>query len=137
MPSLVVVMVTSLSSGIHGELSAMVQANPTVRDNLGPALLGTFVAVAVVEGLDVDKENFDKHAARFEIAQLLKRLWLRHDCRESILRQCGGRVFQVCCSREGEGGRQSLLKPLSLSLSLFWGRCLTRCCTSWVTVCPE
>ena len=42
----------------------MVQASPTVQDHLGPALLHTYAAVNVVEGLDVDKENFDKYGAR-------------------------------------------------------------------------
>ena len=42
----------------------MVQGNPTVRDNLGPALLHTYTAVRVFEGLDVDKENVDKYATR-------------------------------------------------------------------------
>ena len=51
-------------SGISGDLSATVHASPTVRDHLGPALLHSYVAVSVVEGLDVDKENFDKYSAR-------------------------------------------------------------------------
>ncbi len=42
----------------------MVQGNPTVREHLGPALLHTYVAVAVFEGLDVDKEEFDKYSTR-------------------------------------------------------------------------
>ena len=40
------------------------QASPTVRDHLGPALLHTYAEVNVVEGLDVDKEDFDKYATR-------------------------------------------------------------------------
>ena len=82
-------------SGIFGELSVMVQASPMVRDRLGPALLHTYAAVKVFEGLDVDKEDFDKYATRFEITQLLHRLWGREDCRDSILRQCGNKKFQV------------------------------------------
>ena len=73
----------------------MVQASPTVQDHLGPALLHTYAAVNVVEGLDVDKESFDKYATRYEIALLLDRLWARGDCRESILRECGSKKFQV------------------------------------------
>lgn len=53
------------SSGIRGELSALVQASPSVRDKLGPALLHTYAAVSVIEGLDVDKENFDKFSTRY------------------------------------------------------------------------
>ena len=77
------------------ELSVMVQASPMVRDRLGPALLHTYAAVKVFEGLDVDKENFDKYATKFEISQLLHRLWAREDCRSSILGQCGSKKFQV------------------------------------------
>lgn len=83
------------SGGILGELSVMVQASPTVQDHLGPALLHTYAAVNVVEGLDVDKESFDKYATRYEIALLLDRLWARGDCRESILRECGSKKFQL------------------------------------------
>ena len=83
------------SRGILSELSVMVQASPMVRDRLGPALLHTYAAVKVFEGLDVDKENFDKYATRFEISQLLHRLWAREDCRSSILGQCGSKKFQV------------------------------------------
>ena len=74
----------------------MVQASPMVRDQLGPALLHTYAAVKVFEGLDVDKEDFDKYATRYEISQLLHRLWSREDCKDSILRQCGSKKFQVC-----------------------------------------
>lgn len=80
--------------GILGELSAMVQGNPSVRDNLGPALLHTYAAVSVFEGLDVDKENFDKFTTRYEVTQLLQRLWARQGCKESILRECGKQKFQ-------------------------------------------
>ena len=37
-----------------------------MRDHLGPALLHTYAEVNVVEGLDVDKEDFDKYATRWE-----------------------------------------------------------------------
>ena len=66
-----------------------------VRDRLGPALLHTYAVVKVFEGLDVDKEDFDKYAARYEITQLLHRLWAMLDCRDSLLRQCGSKKFQV------------------------------------------
>ena len=33
-------------------------------------------------------------SGRFEISQLLLRLWLREDCRQSILKECGGPKFQ-------------------------------------------
>ena len=40
------------------------QGSPSFQARLGPALLHTYSAVGVVEGLDVDRENFDKYAAR-------------------------------------------------------------------------
>ena len=46
----------------------MVQASPMVRDQLGPALLHTYAAVKVFEGLDVDKEDFDKYEVRDQSA---------------------------------------------------------------------
>ncbi len=57
----------SCCSGIRGELSALVQASPSVRDKLGPALLHTYAAVSVIEGLDVDKESFDKFSTRYTV----------------------------------------------------------------------
>ena len=42
----------------------MVQGSPAFQSRLGPALLHTYSAVGVFEGLDVDKENFDKYSAR-------------------------------------------------------------------------
>lgn len=43
----------------------MVQGSPAFQGRLGPALLHTFSAVGVIEGLDVDKEDFDKYSARY------------------------------------------------------------------------
>jgi ubiquitin-protein ligase len=81
--------------GIHGELSAMVQGSPSFQGQLGPALLHTFSAVGVVEGLDVDKENFDKYTARYDMTQLLLYLWARLDCRESIVGLVGTKRFEL------------------------------------------
>lgn len=53
-------------SGIEGDLVACVAMCPAVRDKLCPALLHTYCAVDIVEGLDVDKEEFDKFSARYE-----------------------------------------------------------------------
>ena len=36
-----------------------------VKEHLGPALLHTYVAVDTAEGVDVDKEDFEKYGARF------------------------------------------------------------------------
>ena len=38
---------------------------PAVREKLGPALIHTYSSVDIVEGLDVDKEEFDKFSARY------------------------------------------------------------------------
>ena len=35
-----------------------------VQEYLGPSLLSTYIAVDQIEGLDVDKEEFDKYGAR-------------------------------------------------------------------------
>jgi len=35
-----------------------------VQEHLGPSLLSVYVAVDQIEGLDVDKEEFDKYGAR-------------------------------------------------------------------------
>lgn len=53
-------------SGIEGDLLACVSMCPAVRDKLGPALIHTYSSVDIVEGLDVDKEEFDKFSARYE-----------------------------------------------------------------------
>jgi len=52
--------------GIEGDLMACVAMCPAVREKLGPALIHTYSSVDIVEGLDVDKEQFDKFSARYE-----------------------------------------------------------------------
>ena len=85
-----------------------------VQEHLGPSLLSTYIAVDQIEGLDVDKEEFDKYGARlvgeadmqlkycigdrYEIARLLEQLWGRVDCKESILKQTKSQRFQVVYS---------------------------------------
>ena len=54
-------------SGVMSELAAMVHSCPAVRSKLGPALLRSYVAVDVVEGLDVDRDEFDKYSARWAL----------------------------------------------------------------------
>ena len=51
-------------SGLYGHLGSLVHTNPMVQEHLGPSLLSTYVAVDQIEGLDVDKEEFDKYGAR-------------------------------------------------------------------------
>ena len=68
-------------SSVHGELGTILHSNPTVRDQLGPALMTAYSAVDVVEGLDVDRDSFDKFSARQDMTRLLTHLWGRQDCR--------------------------------------------------------
>lgn len=51
-------------SGLYGHLGSLVHTNPMVQEYLGPSLLSTYIAVDQIEGLDVDKEEFDKYGAR-------------------------------------------------------------------------
>ncbi len=51
-------------SGVISDMAAMVHACPAVQEHLGPALIHNYISVDVVEGLDVDKEDFDKYGAR-------------------------------------------------------------------------
>ncbi|XP_071101148.1 uncharacterized protein [Haliotis cracherodii] len=81
-------------SGLMSDLAAMVETCPSVQNQLGPALLRTYVSVDVVEGLDVDKDEFDKYSARSEIGKLIEHLWRRADCRTSIVQQCEKEIFQ-------------------------------------------
>lgn len=53
-------------SGVYGHLGSLVHTNPMVQEYLGPSLLSTYIAVDQIEGLDVDKEEFDKYGARWE-----------------------------------------------------------------------
>ena len=54
----------SILSGLYGHLGSLVHTNPMVQEHLGPSLLSTYIAVDQIEGLDVDKEEFDKYGAR-------------------------------------------------------------------------
>ncbi|XP_065914560.1 ubiquitin conjugation factor E4 A-like [Dysidea avara] len=81
-------------SGVHGHLASLVHTNPMVQEHLGPALMSTYIAVDQIEGLDVDKEDFDKYQARYGITRLVEQLWRRADCRASILKQCRSKRFQ-------------------------------------------
>lgn len=85
---------TTWGSGIEGDLMACVAMCPAVREKLGPALIHTYSSVDIVEGLDVDKEEFDKFAARYEIVKLLETLWKKPDVLPSILQECGKESFQ-------------------------------------------
>jgi ubiquitin-protein ligase len=76
------------------DLSSVVHTCPSVQESLGPALLHTYAAVDVIEGLDVDKEEFDKYGSRFEITCLIENLWRRQDCKASILAESSTEKFK-------------------------------------------
>ena len=128
-------------SGVTDDLSAVVHTCPRVQESLGPALLHTYAAVDVIEGLDVDKEEFDKYGSRsllairlytmlsyilekicrFEITRLIENLWKRQDCKASILAQTSTEKFKV------------ILKLLKSSQS--GGRPVLTCCHLISCVC--
>lgn len=84
----------SWGSGIEGDLVACIAMSPLIREKFAPALIHTYCSVDIVEGLDVDKEEFDKFASRFEIVKLLESLWKRPDILPSVLEECGRESFQ-------------------------------------------
>ncbi len=51
-------------SGVMSGLASAVHTCPSVQTHLAPALVNNYIDVSVVEGLDVDKEDFDKYSAR-------------------------------------------------------------------------
>ncbi|XP_064597872.1 uncharacterized protein LOC135464377 [Liolophura sinensis] len=83
-----------LGRPILSDLALMVHTCPSVQEELGPALIRTYVSVDVVEGLDVDRDEFDKYSARAEISYLVKELWERIDSRTSILNLSDSKLFQ-------------------------------------------
>lgn len=64
--SLICFFLCFVNSGIEGDLVACIAMSPLIREKLAPALIHTYCSVDIVEGLDVDKEEFDKFASRFE-----------------------------------------------------------------------
>ena len=69
------------------DLGVTVFTNQRVQSGLCPTLIQTFSALDIVEGLDVDRDSFDKFQVKTEIADLLLRL-MPHpsgNFRESIL----------------------------------------------------
>lgn len=58
------------------DLGITVFANKYMLNNLCPTLISTFSALDAVEGMDVEREHdFDKFGVKFEVAELLLRLW--------------------------------------------------------------
>jgi len=62
---IVCVCVLYCCSGVEGCLTAAVVVSPVIREKLASAMIQTYTSVDVVEGLDVDKEEFDKFTSRY------------------------------------------------------------------------
>ncbi|XP_048576490.1 uncharacterized protein LOC5513359 isoform X2 [Nematostella vectensis] len=85
----------SWGSGVEGDLTACVVTCQAIKAKLIPALTHTYTSVDVVEGLDVDKEEFDKFGTRVEVVRLLQFLWTDPEHgRDSLKSECGKESFQ-------------------------------------------
>ena len=71
-------------SAAHDALVGAVLANPAARRLLCPALIIAYASLDAVEGLDVDKDDFDKFTVRNKIATLLAELWHMPECVASV-----------------------------------------------------
>ena len=63
------------SGANDGQLAQSVLQNAEAQAMLPTALLKLYVAVDMIEGLDVDKEDFDKYRVKEDAAKLLERIW--------------------------------------------------------------
>jgi hypothetical protein len=68
-----------------GPLALDVLGHPRAQARLGPALLRAYVAIDMVVGLDVDKEEFEKYGVKHDMARLLRRLWADDAHRAAML----------------------------------------------------
>ena len=116
-------------SGIEGDLVACVAMCSAVREKLCPALLHTYCAVDIVEGLDVDKEEFDKFSARYEHSVVKSRFKKRTPIAVSAnlslytpsrLTECTGRIACITSTfghswqaRKTRGRGEALLSCVS------------------------
>jgi len=71
-------------SAAHDALVGAVLANPAARQLLCPALITAYSSLDAVEGLDVDRDDFDKFNVRNKIATLLAELWHMPECVVSV-----------------------------------------------------
>jgi ubiquitin-protein ligase len=71
-------------SAAHDALVGAVLANPAARRSLAPALIVAYASLDAVEGLDVDRDAFDKFTVRHKIARLLGELWAQPECAASV-----------------------------------------------------
>lgn len=73
------------SGANDGQLAHAVFHNKDVQALLPASLLKIYYAVDMVEGLDVDKEDFDKYAVKGHAAKLLERIWAIRGHHDSIV----------------------------------------------------
>ena len=73
-------------SATHELLVSSVLGAPETRRSLCPALIRAYSVMDAVEGLDVDRDRFDKFHSRDVIARLLEELWRIDECVESVAR---------------------------------------------------
>ncbi|KAL3909127.1 MAG: hypothetical protein SGARI_002755, partial [Bacillariaceae sp.] len=69
------------------DLGVSVFTNARVQTDLLPVLMKTFQSLDAVEGLDVDRHDFEKFSVKLELTELFVRLWSHPDgkCRQSVL----------------------------------------------------
>ena len=69
------------------DLGVSVFANNSVQTDLLPVLMEAFQSLDAVEGLDVDRHDFEKFSVKLELTELFTRLWLHPNgkCRQSVL----------------------------------------------------
>ena len=85
-------------SSTHELLVSSVLGSPEAKAALCPALIRAYSVMDAVEGLDVDRDKFDKFHTRDVIARLLEELWRIDECVESVARlgaaeEGGGELF--------------------------------------------
>ena len=77
--------VTGEAAAADGELALAVLMNTMAEQQLGPSLAVTYCKVDAIEGMDVDKEDFDKYTVKMDIAVLVKRIWVMDAHRKTML----------------------------------------------------
>lgn len=127
----------SWGSGIEGDLVACIAMSPLIREKLAPALIHTYCSVDIVEGLDVDKEEFDKFSARYEIVKLLESLWKRPDILPSILEECGRESFQSFLGAVLDTLLYVLKDGLLRLTNVRKLQCAKKCDEKWKELTPE
>jgi hypothetical protein len=85
---------------MESPLVSSVLGSAETRASLCPALIRAYVAMDAVEGLDVDRDRFDKFHTRDVIARLLGELWRIDACVDSVAKL--GREEEE--ARDGDGG---------------------------------